>query len=63
MNRVRTFGSNLAFIWNKNLIRLLIVLAVITALIAANGTVQFLQTIVGLIGAAPAFAAFRPLCV
>ncbi len=56
MNRVRTVGSNLAFIWNKNLIRLLIVLAVVTAMIAANGTVAFIESIVGLIGAAPAFA-------
>jgi hypothetical protein len=56
MNRVRAFGSHLAFIWDKNLIRLLIVLGVITAMIAANGTVQFLESIVGLIGAAPAFA-------
>ena len=56
MNRIRGFGSHLAFIWDKNLLRLLLVLAVLTATIAANGTVQFLQTIVGLIGAAPAFA-------
>jgi cell division protease FtsH len=56
MNRVRAFGSHLAFIWDKNLVRLLIVLAVITSMIAANGTVQFLQNIIGMIGAAPAFA-------
>ena len=56
MNRLRTFGSNLNFIWNKNLIRLLIVLGVATALIAANGTVQFLQNVFGMIGAIPAFA-------
>jgi len=56
VNRIRGFGSHLAFIWDKNLLRLLLVLAVLTATIAANGTVQFLQTIVGLIGAAPAFA-------
>jgi cell division protease FtsH len=56
VNRIRAFGSHLAFVWDKNLLRLLIVLMVVTALIAANGTVQFLQTIVGLIGAAPAFA-------
>ena len=31
-------------------------LAVITALIAANGTVAFIASIVGVIGAAPAFA-------
>ena len=56
MKRIRGFASHLAFVWDKNLIRLLIVLAVITAMIAANGTVQFLETIFGLIGAAPAFA-------
>jgi cell division protease FtsH len=56
MNRLRTFGSNLNFIWNKNLIRLLIVLGVATALIAANGTVQFLENVFGMIGAIPAFA-------
>ena len=56
MNRIRSFGSHLAFIWNKNLIRLLIVLMVVTAMIAANGTVQFLESIVGLIAAVPAFA-------
>lgn len=56
MTRVRAAASHLAFIWEKNLIRLLVVLAIVTALIAANGTVEFLQTIVGFIGAAPAFA-------
>ena len=30
MTKVRQFGSNLAFIWNKNLFRLLIVLALLT---------------------------------
>ena len=56
MRYLRTFGTNLNFIWNKNLVRLLIVLAVMTALIAANGTVQFLQNVIGMIGAIPAFA-------
>src|SRR6187402_1377607 len=56
MRYLRTFGSNLNFIWNKNLIRLLIVLGVATALIAANGTVQFLENVFGMIGAIPAFA-------
>ncbi len=56
MNRIRTFGANLNFIWNKNLIRLLIVLGVATALIAANGTVQFLENVFGMIGAITAFA-------
>jgi len=56
VNRLRGFGSHLAFVWDKNLLRLLIVLMVVTALITANGTVAFLQTIVGVISAAPAFA-------
>jgi cell division protease FtsH len=56
MNRIRAFGSNIAFVWDKNLMRLAILLAVVTALVAANGTVQFLQTVFGLIGAIPAFA-------
>ena len=56
MNRIRSLGSNIAFVWDKNLMRLAVLLAVITALIAANGTVQFLTTVFGLIGAIPAFA-------
>ncbi len=56
MSRLHGFASHLAFIWEKNLFRLLFVLAIVTALIAANGTVEFVQTIVGFIGAAPAFA-------
>jgi cell division protease FtsH len=56
MNRIRGFGSHLAFMWDRNLIRLMLVLAVITAIIAANGTIGFLQMIVGVIGSAPAFA-------
>ena len=56
MNRIRAFGSHLAFVWDKNLVRLLLVLAVLTALITANGTLQVVQMLFGLIGAAPAFA-------
>ena len=33
VNRLRGFGSHLAFVWDKNLLRLLIVLMVLTALI------------------------------
>ncbi len=51
VRRIRGFGSHLAFIWDKNLVRLLIVLAVLTALVAANGTVQVVQMLFGLIGA------------
>jgi cell division protease FtsH len=56
VNRIRGFGSYLAFVWDKNLVRLLLVLAVLTALITANGTLQVVQMVVGMIGAAPAFA-------
>lgn len=54
--RVRGLGSHLAFMWDKNLIRLVIVLMVLTALIAANGTLGVLEMAFGLIGSAPAFA-------
>jgi cell division protease FtsH len=56
MNRIRTLGSNLSFIWDRNLLRLALVLAVLAALVAANGTVSLLQQAIGLIGMAPAFA-------
>jgi len=56
MNRLGRIGSNLTFIWNRNLWRLLFVLGVVTLLITANGTVQFVQSIVGIIGSIPAFA-------
>lgn len=55
MNRIRGFGSHLSFVWDKNLGRLLIVLAILTGLIAANGTLQVVQMVFGLIGAAPGF--------
>jgi cell division protease FtsH len=56
MTRIRGFLGHLAFIWDRNLIRLLLVLMVVTALIASNGTVGFLQQILGLVGAVPGFA-------
>ncbi|HEV8697217.1 MAG TPA: AAA family ATPase [Candidatus Limnocylindrales bacterium] len=56
MTRIRGFFGHLAFIWDRNLIRLLLVLMVVTALIASNGTVGFLQQILGLVGAVPGFA-------
>ena len=56
MTRIRGFLGHLGFIWDKNLFRLLILLAVLTALIASSGTVAFLQDILGLIGAVPGFA-------
>ena len=40
MTTLRRVGSNLAFIWNKNLFRLLLVLGIITLIIAAIGTVD-----------------------
>jgi cell division protease FtsH len=56
MTKVRDLFGHLAFMWDKNLIRLLFALIVLTALIAANGTVGFLQSILGLVGAVPGFA-------
>lgn len=56
MTAVRGFFNHLGFIWNRNLFRLLIALAVLTALIASNGTVAFIQDVLGVIAAAPAFA-------
>jgi cell division protease FtsH len=56
MTRLRTLGSNLAFIWDRNLIRLALVLAVLASLIASNGTVALIQQAVGVIGAIPVFA-------
>ena len=56
MTRLRTLGSNLAFIWDRNLIRLAFLLAILAAVIAASGTVAFLQQSLGLLLALPGFA-------
>jgi cell division protease FtsH len=56
MTRIRGFFSHAGFVWDRNLFRLMLVLIVLTALIAANGTLQVIQMGIGLIGAAPAFA-------
>jgi len=56
MTAIRGFFDHLGFIWNRNLFRLLALLIVLTALITANGTVAFLQSVIGVIGSAPAFA-------
>jgi cell division protease FtsH len=56
MSRLRGLGAHLAFIWDRNLFRLLIVLAILAALVAANGTIQVLQMGLGVLGSAPAFA-------
>jgi cell division protease FtsH len=56
MTTIRGFLGHLGFVWNKNLFRLLIALAVLTALIASSGTVAFLQDVLGIIGAVPGFA-------
>ena len=60
MNRVSTgvarAGSNLRFIWNRNSWRILLVLLIVTSVIAANGTVGFAQSIVGMLGMLPVFA-------
>jgi cell division protease FtsH len=56
MTRIRQIGSNIAFVWNRNVFRLLLILAIVTSLVLANGTVSFLQSIVGIIASVPAFA-------
>jgi cell division protease FtsH len=56
MNRIRAFGSHLAFIWDRNLLRLAVLLAVLSSLVFANGTVALIQQALGLIAFAPAFA-------
>ena len=56
MNRLRALGSHLAFIWDRNLLRLALVLAVLSSLVFANGTVALLQQAVGLVALAPGFA-------
>ena len=56
MTAIRNFFGHVGFVWNKNLFRLLILLAVLTALIVSNGTVAFVQSVFGVIAAAPAFA-------
>jgi cell division protease FtsH len=56
MTRLRNAFGHLAFIWDRNLVRLLFVLIVVTSLIASNGTLGFLQQVLGLVGAVPGFA-------
>jgi cell division protease FtsH len=56
MTAIRGFFGHLGFIWQRNLVRLMIVLIVVTSLIVANGTLGVLQQVLGLIGAVPGFA-------
>jgi cell division protease FtsH len=56
MTAMRGFFGHLGFIWSRNLLRLMLVLIVVTSLIVANGTVGFLQQILGIVGAVPGFA-------
>jgi cell division protease FtsH len=56
MKRFAHLGSNLTFIWNKNLWRLLAALAVLTVLIALNGTVMVVTSFVSFLTSAPALA-------
>ncbi len=56
MNRIRAFGSHLGFIWDKNLLRLAIVLGVLALLVAANGTIALVAGAVGFLGSAPFLA-------
>ena len=56
MTRIRSLGSHLGFIWERNLMRLALVLAVVVALIAANGTVGLIQQAIGMVGSLPFLA-------
>ncbi len=56
MKRLGRMGSNLTFIWNKNLWRLLAVLAILTVLIALNGTVMVVSSFFSFLTSAPALA-------
>jgi cell division protease FtsH len=56
MNRIRSIGSHLGFVWERNLLRLALVLAVLTALIASSGTVAFIQQSIGIVASLPGFA-------
>jgi hypothetical protein len=56
MTALRNAGSHLAFIWDRNLMRLLILLGVLTVLIAANGTLGVIDSVIGLLASLPAFA-------
>jgi cell division protease FtsH len=56
MTAIRGFFGHLGFMWTKNLRRLLILLAVLTALVVINGTQSLIQGVIGFIGNAPALA-------
>ena len=56
MNRIRAFGSHLGFIWDKNLLRLAIVLGILALLVAANGTLALVAGAIGFLGSAPFLA-------
>ena len=56
MTAMRGFFGHLGFVWQRNLVRLMFLLIVVTALILANGTLGVLQQVAGLISAVPGFA-------
>ena len=56
MRRVRSFTSNLGFIWNKNIWRLLAVLAIFTTLVVLNGAVAVFSSAFAFLTSAPALA-------
>ena len=56
MTRIRGFFSHAGFIWDRNLFRLMLVLIVLTAVIAANGTLGMIAGVIGFIGSAPFLA-------
>jgi cell division protease FtsH len=56
VSRIRGFVSHLGFMWDKNLIRLLFLLLILTVLIVANGTVMVAQSAFNFLTSAPALA-------
>jgi cell division protease FtsH len=56
MTGLRNAGAHIAFMWNKNLMRLVIALGVLAVLIAVNGTLGVIQMVFGLVASLPALA-------
>jgi cell division protease FtsH len=54
MNPIRAVGSHLGYIWEKNRGRLIIVLGIVTFLVLLNGARSIVESMIGLVAAAPA---------
>jgi len=54
MNPIRALGSHLGYIWEKNRGRLVIVLGILTFLVLLNGARSIVESMIGLVAAAPA---------